>query len=66
MGPTLFLLIAGFLMIGYRRPLARDFKQYRDTFDRAYDEDGLAWWTGFMGWVLVGFAVVFGGIWLFG
>lgn len=66
MGPSLFLLVAGTLLIGFRRSMAQGVKRYHDRFDRAYDEDGLAWYHALLGWVLIGLGTVFLGIWLFG
>lgn len=66
MGPILFCLAAGTLLILVRRPFAREIKRSRESFrDVAYDEDGLAWWLAAMGGLIILFGLVFLALWLF-
>ncbi len=66
MGHILSILAAGTVLFLVRRPFARHVKRSQDfLFDRAYDEDGLAWWIGAMGGLIVAFGLVFLGIWIF-
>ncbi len=49
----LSFVILGTVLILARRPYARHIKASHDTFDRAYDEDGLAFWIAVMGGISV-------------
>ncbi len=59
-------LAMGTAMILFRRSWARDIKRSQAFwFDRTYDEDGLAWWMGATGGLVIAFGLVFLGIWIF-
>jgi len=42
-------VLMGALSITFRHAMARNFKAARDSYDRAYDEDGLAFWIAVIG-----------------
>jgi hypothetical protein len=66
MAPIVSCFVAGTLMILLRRPWARGIKRSQELwFDRAYDEDALAWWISAMGCLVILGGTVFLGIWLF-
>jgi len=46
-----------------RRPLARSVAATQATwFDRSYDVDGLAWWSGALGQLVAAFGAVFAAV----
>jgi hypothetical protein len=66
MEPILLWLAFGSLMILLRRSWARSIGRYQEFWlERGYDEDGLAWWLGAMGGLVVLSGCVFLAIWLF-
>ncbi len=54
----LSFIVLGGLGIAFRRSLARALKRSQDTFDRAFNEDGLAWFNGILGAVGILIGVV--------
>lgn len=67
MGLALAVIGIGIAVILVRRPVARQMvKSQRYWFDRAYDENGVAWWYGFIGAVVAAFGVTFAAIALLG